>query len=148
MATRLLGPGKKHRKRGTFMPRAQRPHFDADAVKLQLERFDRTPFIDLMVEWLKCKPTEDDIMEFASKAPGLYIAALTQLAKLSGFTEKTETVHTFRDDPRRMSDSELEDRLRAMQEHLRLPAIIDGHALVVGASEEAEPKPPSVESAD
>lgn len=118
----------------TQRPDSERPLFNAAAVHEQLQKYDRTPFIDLMVEWLRAAPSPEAIAAFAERAPGLYINALAALGRLSGFTEKTETLINLNViDPRKLSDADLEDRLFAMQDQLRLPPMtIDAVALPVG----------------
>jgi hypothetical protein len=69
---------------------------------------------------LENTPAEGDIQKLASKYPDKYIAALSQLARTAGFTDKTEQTHTFNLNVGRMSDSQLEDKARQLAQQLQL----------------------------
>jgi len=76
-----------------------------------LRQYDRAPFIDVLVEWIGCGPGPDAIADFAEKHPDKYVAAVSSLARIAGFSEKTETRVDVNIDIRRLSDSQLEDKL-------------------------------------
>lgn len=98
------------------------PAFTGDEIRKRLQAYDRTPFLDLLAIMLECSPSADAITRMAEKTPDKYIAALSQLARTSGFTDKTEQTHTINLNIGTMSDSQLEDRARAIASQLQLPA--------------------------
>lgn len=98
------------------------PAFTGDELRKRLQAYDRTPFLDLLAIMLESAPTADDIARLATKTPDKYIAALSQLARTAGFTDKTEQTHTINLNVGQMSDSQLEDRARQIAEQLALPA--------------------------
>lgn len=123
------------------MPVSAAMPFTGDELRLRLRAYDRTPFLDLLAVMLECHPTEEDIRRLAKKSPDKYVAALSQLARTSGFTDKTETTHTVNVQVGRMSDSQLEDRLRMMADQLQLPSPLPEYAEFeeVTATSEASP---------
>jgi hypothetical protein len=84
-----------------------------------------------LAEWLECSPDPEDIKKFASKYPDRYAGAIRQLAQIGGFTEKREVSVDVHVNIRTMSDSQLEDRLKALTSELKLPEIIAEDAEVV-----------------
>lgn len=98
---------------------ARRPSWHAGDLTAQLRRYDRTPFLELLAAWMECAPSLEAIEAFAIKKPDLWVKAMTDLAKISGYSEKQETIHTIRVD--QLSDSQLEDRARELAERLNLP---------------------------
>jgi len=99
------------------------PRWTGDELRSQLALYDRRPFLDLLAEWLECSPDPEDIKIFASKYPDRYAGAIRQLAQIGGFTEKREVSVDVHVNIRTMSDSQLEDRLKALTTQLRLPEI-------------------------
>lgn len=92
------------------LPKA--PTFDSSDLSLMLRSYDRTPFLDVLEQWIGCAPTSEDIADFAAKKPDLWVKAIADLAKIGGYTEKQEVLHTV--NVHQMSDSQLEDQARAM----------------------------------
>ena len=108
-----------------------KPRWTGDELRSQLSLYDRRPFIDLLAEWLECTPDPEDIKLFAAKYPDRYAGAIRQLAQIGGFTEKREVSVDVHVNIRTMSDSQLEDRLKALTQELKLPEIIAEEAEVV-----------------
>lgn len=52
-------------------------------------------------------PSEEALAEFAEKQPDRYILAMTQLAKIAGFSDRKEVLVDFLTNVQGMSDSEL-----------------------------------------
>lgn len=98
---------------------SRRPSWTAEDLTAQLRRYDRSPFIDLLAYWLRCAPDMDAIELLAKKKPDVWVKALTDLARISGYSEKQEVTHTVRVD--QLSDSQLEDRARELASRLGLP---------------------------
>jgi hypothetical protein len=96
----------------------RKPQWNADELRMQLRNYNRTPFLDLIQHFLEAAPTIQDIEKLASRSPDKYIAALTQLARIGGFTEKTESTTNINLNVATMSDSQLEDELRKAQAEL------------------------------
>ena len=97
-----------------------------DELRMRLRQYDRTPFLDLLAIWLESMPTEDQIAAFARKNPDKWVNSLSQIARTAGFTDKTELTHNINLVVGQMSDSQLEDRLKALTHELSLPAPAKG----------------------
>jgi len=104
----------------TNLPISNRPSFNASDIKAQLERYDRTPFVDLLTEMLRLFPDEASLQALAIKKPELYINSLISMARISGFTEKQEVQHNVTVNVNRMSDSQLEDHAKALLKEMQL----------------------------
>jgi hypothetical protein len=98
----------------------RKPTWDANDLNLRLRQYDRTPFLELLQHWLENSPTLEDIKALAKRSPDRYIAALSSLAKIAGFSEKTESTVNLNMNIGRMSDSQLADALRAAQAELQI----------------------------
>lgn len=118
---------------------ARRPSWTAEDLNAQLRRFDRSPFLELLAYWLELSPDPEAIEIFARKKPDLWVKAIVDLAKISGFSEKQETIHTIRVD--RLSDSQLEDRAIELAKRLGLP-IPNQKQLELEAEHSSEPRAP------
>jgi len=105
---------------GNNMPVSTRPSFNADDIKAALERYDRTPFIDLLTEMIKWFPDEASLQVLALKKPELYINSLATMARISGYTEKQEVQHIHTINVSKMSDSQLEDHAKALLKEIEL----------------------------
>lgn len=110
--------------------------FTGDELRRRLQAYDRTPFLDLLGVFLECAPTELDIKAMAKKNPDKWMNAMSQLARTAGFTDKTETTHNVNLNIGQMSDSQLEDRVRHLQQQLALPAPDEGSAAIDAVFEE------------
>src|SRR3990172_1631113 len=105
------------------IPTSNRPSFNASDIKAQLERYDRTPFLDLLTEMLRLFPDESSLAALAIKKPELYINSLISMARISGFTEKQEIQHNVTVNVNKMSDSQLEDHAKALLKEMQLAAM-------------------------
>ncbi len=110
--------------------------FTGDQLRMRLRQYDRMPFLDLLAAMLECAPTEADLRRLARTHPDRYITALGQLARTSGFTDKTEVNHNVNLTVGKMSDSQIMDRLRELQDQIGLPApnVVDADYEMVPAS--------------
>lgn len=88
------------------------PGWTADDLRSALRRYDRSPFLDLLAAWMECAPQAEDVLALATKKPDVWVRGLSDLAKMGGFTEKQEVIHSHRLD--QMSDSQLEDQMRKL----------------------------------
>lgn len=89
----------------------RKPRFNADDLRMKLRHYDRQPFLDLLQHWIDNSPAAEDIEKLAKRSPDKYVSAITQLARIAGFTEKTEATVDVNINVSRMSDSQLEDEL-------------------------------------
>lgn len=85
-----------------------KPLFDADDLRTRLRQYDRTPFLSLLQQFITQGPTDEAIARMAEKWPEKWVMALVQLAKIGGFTEKTESNVNINVSIGQMSDSQLE----------------------------------------
>jgi hypothetical protein len=85
------------------------------ALEHKLSLFDRKPFTELLTLWLAIRPDDKTLQEFAMRSPEKWISAMQIIAKLAGFTEKTESAAgDSLTDIAQMSDSQLEDKLKEL----------------------------------
>lgn len=124
--------------------------WNLEELQAQLRLYDRSPFIDLLTEWLAQSPELEDIADLASKDPARWVKAVTEIAKIAGFSEKKEVHVGVHVDVRQLSDSQLEDRLRQLLENAKsVPLkVIEGSANVGAPAEpssdpDGAPKEPS-----
>lgn len=108
-----------------------KPLWSGDQLRLKLQQYDRTPFIDLLAMWMECTPNPQTIMAFADKHPDRFINAMNSLGRLGGFAEKKEVDINLSAQVSRMSDSQVEDRFRdaAYKLGIPVPKLIDTKAL-------------------
>lgn len=92
------------------------PGWTANDLRSALRRYDRSPFLDLLAAWMDCAPQPEDVISLASRKPDIWVKGLTDLAKMGGYTEKQEVIHSHRLD--QMSDSQLEDQMRRLAESM------------------------------
>jgi len=121
----------------------QRLGFTGDELRARLKQYDRSPFMELLAKFIECVPTEDALRAFARKNPDKWVNAIFAIQRMSGYTEKTETTVNMNLAVAvgRMSDSQLEDKLREMG--------IDPGALAPPQLElEAETAPPVIDNTD
>jgi hypothetical protein len=110
------GPGPSQ------VPVNRRIPFTGAELRTRLRNYDRYPFIELLAGFLECLPDEVAIMTFAKKYPDRYINALSQIARVAGYTDRTEVTHNMNLSITQMSDSQIEDKIREMTKTLNLPA--------------------------
>lgn len=119
-----LGSGRMHQPPAGRPPPARsslKPLWNGDQLRLKLQSYDRTPFLDLLAIWMECAPSPQTIMAFADKYPDRWTKALTDLGRLGGFAEKKDIDINFAAKVQRMSDSQLEDALRETAYRLGIP---------------------------
>lgn len=104
------------------LPRRQRPNFTAEELRSSLVSYDRAPFQDLLNEWIRSAPDPSVVADFAEAHPDKYIQSLSLLGRMAGYTDRRETSVDVTHNYRTLSDSQLEDRLKALSERLGLPA--------------------------
>src|SRR5262252_344592 len=98
------------------------PRFTGSELRQRLTNFDRGPFTDLLAEWLELVPSPQAVTALAEAEPAKFMQALASLSKMAGFSDRTETNVEVNHNYRFLSDSQIEDRLRALSERLGLPA--------------------------
>ena len=104
----------------------RKPKWNGEQLRAQLSLYDRRPFLDLLAEWLECSPDPQAIQKFAEKYPDRYAGAIRALAQIGGFSEKREVSVDVHVNIRQLSDSQLEDRMRQLNEQLKIIDHISG----------------------
>lgn len=130
-------------------PESMSPAFTGDDLRKALSRYDRQPFMDVLAAWMECAPTPDEVLKFAAKKPDAYIKAVSDLARMAGYTDKREVEVNLNLKLGAMSDSQLEDRMRELAStlNMELPQIgsgadvIDAEVVDITDSEEAPVQP-------
>lgn len=84
----------------------------------QLERLNRSPFRDILAEQLAAMPTAEQMRAYFAKYPDRAMQALTQAARLAGYSEKTEITQNIYAIIAGASDAELMARLTKALETL------------------------------
>lgn len=80
---------------------------------------DRTPFREIMANILQCGPTDQAMRKFANIHPDRWARCVELFAQMGGFSEKKDlTVHHEFEEIQSMSDSELEDSIRELDEEM------------------------------
>ena len=90
--------------------------FSGDELRARLKQYDRSPFMELLAKFIESVPSEDALRAFARRNPDKWVTAIFAIQRMSGYTEKTETTVNMNLAVAvgRMSDSQLEDKLREM----------------------------------
>lgn len=103
------------------------PEWDADDLRKALSRYDRSPFMDLLAGFLMCAPSSAAITKLADAKPDVFVKAVSDLARISGYTDKREVEVNHRVKLETLSDSQLHDRAKALALELgmELPMLID-----------------------
>ena len=106
--------------------------------------------MDLLTEWIQCAPEPEFVKLMGMDAPDKYISGLANLARVAGFTDKTETTVDVTVNYRLLSDSQIEDLLAKRARTLGLDPVIDeaSHAeRVLDAPERIEIDPSGLSAA-
>lgn len=112
---------RPHRNNNTAGRTSTKPLWNADQLRLKLQSYDRTPFLDLLAIWMECAPTPQTIMAFADRYPDRWTKAMVDLGRLGGFADRKEIDLSLEANIRGMSDSQLEDRLSEAAYRLGIP---------------------------
>lgn len=117
------------------------PSWTADDIRSVLRTYDRSPFQDLLSSWLSAGPTLEAIRSFADKYPDRWAGAIAQLAKVAGFSERREVL-TAHFNVTELSDSQLEDQLIAMAQHMgvEVPSLLEAVQAVMIEGSVASPE--------
>lgn len=105
----------------TAANQGSKPAFREADIRTALREYDRTPFLDILADWLEAMPGRDEVAAFARSRPHLYMMALKQLSSMAGFSEKREVAHSHTLELGKMSDVELELQLIAKMKKMNLP---------------------------
>lgn len=84
--------------------------------------------MDVLAEFLASSPSPEAIKAFADRHPDKWAGAMASVARIAGYTEKTEINQSLHITVGKMSDSQVEDRLRQLQAQIGidlLPKPID-----------------------
>lgn len=90
--------------------------FTGDELRSRLRQYDRAPFTELLARFMECMPSEGAVRAFAARNPDKFIAALATIQRMAGYTDKTESTVNINLAVAvgKLSDSQLEDKMRAM----------------------------------
>jgi len=91
----------------------------------QIQALQREPFRDLLATMLECEPTKEALQEFANKSPDRWWQSVTMAMKSSGYQEKTVHEHNFNVRIQNMSDAELLEQNKQLQNELDEEKILD-----------------------
>src|SRR5262245_61785597 len=106
---------------GKTVPHHRSPRFTGTELRQKLTSFDRAPFTDLLAEWIELVPSSEAVKTLAESEPAKFMTALASIAKMAGYSDKTETNIEVTHNYRFLSDSQIEDRLRGLCHKLGLP---------------------------
>lgn len=95
-----------------------KPHWDGDILRRRLKHYDREPFLELLAKWFEMMPDDETLAKWARAYPDRWIGAMNAISKMSGFAEKKESTFNLNVNVAELSDSQLEDRLKELQEQL------------------------------
>lgn len=108
-----------------------------DALEKRVARQDRQPFQEMLATAMSVAPSPTAWKRFATKNPDRYTKAVQELAKMSGYVDRTEHVH-IRHDAQSVA-AELvkrfgQDKARAILSNMGLPASLAGPEAIEGES--------------
>lgn len=128
-------------------PRGAKPAWTADQLRSALRSYDRTPFLDVLADWIECAPSIEAICKLAETKPDKFIVAMTSLSKVAGFSERRELSVDMSVSIKKLSDSQVEDRLATLCQRLgmSLPSVIDARAEVVKTEDQQATENPGPE---
>jgi hypothetical protein len=123
----------------SVQPRQRRPKYTGTELRKALTAYDRQPFTDLLLEWFAECPRPEDIRQLAEKDPQKWVQSMASLAKMAGYTDKTETSVDVTVNYKGLSDSQIEDRLRQLANRVGLPV----NRLMTIQAEPLDPEKPA-----
>ena len=100
---------------------ARPPQLDGDLVARELTGLSRAPFQEILVRLLGATPEADTLERFANEHPDKWVRAVAVLSRLAGYHEKLQVDTNINAQLSQMSDIELMDRLRQLEEEGALP---------------------------
>lgn len=89
---------------------------DREEIFADLRRYDRTPFLRILADIMGCPPSLAALKLFADEHPDRWTFAVATLARVGGFTEKTEVVGNVHHHIHLMSDAELKQRIAQLEQ--------------------------------
>lgn len=95
-----------------------RPHWNAEILRNRLRHYDREPFLELLAVWLEQMPEPEVIAKWARAYPDRWVNSMRAITDMAGFASKTESTLNLNVNVSEMSDSQIEDRLRELQERV------------------------------
>lgn len=87
----------------------------AARIRAEMQARWRDGFRDLLVDFLAAAPSAEQIQTFARKHPDRWVQGVAMLAPLAGYSGRREGPPRLVPDLARLSDAELEQRLRELQ---------------------------------
>jgi len=114
-----------------------------DEIYSYLEEYNRGPFLQVLADFLECKPEKEAIEKMARAHPAEWTRALANVAKLAGFHDKLEIEGNIHHDIGQLGDAALLDKLDDLRrEREEKPAIDVSYEDVTPASPEEKEETP------
>ena len=94
------------------------PKYTPDEIREHLDSSSRGPFREVLARFLDCSPSDQAIQEQAEKHPDRWSQSLAIVARLAGYNEKLEVEGSIAHRISHLSDSELQERIKALSPDL------------------------------
>lgn len=107
-----------------------RPMWNGDVLRNRLKHYDREPFLELLAAWMEAMPEPEVVAKWARAYPDRWIGAMSAISKMAGFADRKESTLNLNVSVADMSDSQLEDKLRELQQELGDGAMGTGAPLI------------------
>ena len=96
---------------------------DPAELHQQIQSLQREPFRQFLATLMECQPTRKAIQAFANKSPDRYAQAVSIFQKASGYTDKTVHEHNFYAKILTVSDAELIEQNKELENQLAAKGI-------------------------
>jgi len=96
---------------------------DPTELHQQIQSLQREPFRQFLAVLMECAPTKKAIQAFANKSPDRYAQAVSIFQKASGYTDKTVHEHNFYALIKDVSDAELIEKNKELENQLAAKGI-------------------------
>lgn len=87
-----------------------------EKIQAEIEALQRSPFREILGQYLECGPSKAAIKEFAEAFPDRYAKAIQSLAILSGYNETVTHEHNYLVEIRNLSDAQIMHRLQELDQ--------------------------------
>ncbi len=108
---------------------------DINEVRSELRRFSREPFMDILATLIHSAPTPEVLQLWAAKHPDKWAAAISTMARVSGFHDKLEIETNINIKIESMGDAELNQLIIDLQGDIievKLDQDLDPSSLIEG----------------
>lgn len=94
----------------------RRSALSVEEIHKNIQNLSRGPFQTILTEFLGAQPTLENMQAFADRAPDKWAQTIGMFAKLAGYKDEIEVNQNINVQISSMSDSELMDRVRELEE--------------------------------